>query len=147
MPSLDLGDESTGDGSTTPTPDAAKRPPAAVLLDGATRRHVLNPDGSYKEVHPVDSWVEHQLLVEFRKLAASPSQGQRLREIKNPYDQRAEQTANDHVRAALADGIRRKDLTIERIVYEPHPFGGMRVAVEYFNERLTPRVKRTAFDR
>lgn len=139
----DAGEDGAGDDLAGPAASAARVAPAALLLDVSTRRHVLQADGTFQSLHPVDAAVINALFIARGKLRLVPNMGVRFREIRSPHDPRAQFIAADMVREALADEIRAGLVTIVQVRVEARSANAMEIAVDYFNERLLPREQQT----
>ncbi len=139
----DAGEDEGGDELPGPAASAARTAPAALLLDVSTRRHVLQADGTFQALHPVDAAVINALFIARGKLRLAPGLGNRFREIRSPYDPRAQAVATDMVREALADEIRAGLVTVVQVRVEARSANAIEIAVDYFNERLLPREQQT----
>lgn len=137
--SFDLGADSLGDGLDAPTPSPARTAPAAILFDVTTRQHVLNEDGTFEYLHPVDAAVVNALFIARGRLSSSPTTGARFREIRSAYDPRARATAEDMVRQALKSLTDSGDVTIVAISYEAAGENRPEIGVDYYNNRVLPR--------
>ena len=53
-----------------------------MLFDGATRTFLMDDNGRYRDIHPVDQKVALTLLLEFGKITSAPDIGNTLRQIR-----------------------------------------------------------------
>lgn len=126
-------------------PDAPRnvRPPAALRLDGASRDYVLDDDGFYAELHPVDQKVALALLVSRGAIAAVPGLGNKLRTIRRVSAAVAETLTRQYIREALADLIRGKSIEVESVVVDTSVAGRLLFSVAYKNLELERDNNRT----
>lgn len=127
-------------------PDAPRRvrPPAALRYDGATRDFLLDANGFYEEIHPVDQKVALALCISRGAVAAVPELGNQLRTIRRTSRAVAETIAKQFVREALADLTRGKSITIEDITVQTDVPGRLLVFVLYRNIELDATMVNTA---
>lgn len=136
---FEAGIDGAGDDPVaTPSPPRAVKIPAALYLKGSNLDYPVNSAGLFQELHPVDAWVAHQLIVRNGTMASVPGSGQRLREITRVGTAKAVSKANDLVLVALDDKIANGDITVRKITVETPARGQLAVAVEYRNNRLIP---------
>lgn len=140
--SYSAGSAPAGSSPTPPIAGARNQAPAAIEFDPQTRSHPRDDDGRYVERHPVDAAVVYALHFEFGSVYAVPTQGRRLKDIRNPTDRRTKRIVEDRVRRALLRLVRNKDITITKIRHESPNRGALFVEVSYYNERIFPRALR-----
>lgn len=145
---MPAGDELAGEGLAgdepvlrVPAAPAARQ--VAVSFDPNTRDFPLGEDGRYVEIHRVDSAVQLALFLEFGKVPSAQRTGNTLRAMAYVDPRRMKAEATSRVETALARLTRAGDVTIDDVDAESRRFGGMNVAVSYFNERLPGRPRRT----
>ena len=139
-----MGDGPMGEGAQAePSLPRVAEYPRAVLFDGATRGAVLQSDGFYQPVHPVDQRVELALLVQAGKVAAHPELGSELRSIEH-LDSSVGGRATAVIQNKLARLVANGDIRVDRIDVETTAFGGLAAAVHYVNLRLPGSNQRTA---
>ncbi len=117
----------------TPSGRANRRIPDALEFDGQTRDFVLDDDGNYKGVHPVDAKVFLILRTVAGSIRSSKSTGQTVNAI--PYiDQRTIRAeVSDRVRTALADVVAAGEITINKIELDTEVRGRVVFACHYTN--------------
>lgn len=128
---------------TTYSAEVVRVRPAARLFDPVTRDYVLDSDGLYEGIHPVDAAVQQAMHFVAKRLTSAPDAGNTLREIKSAFEPRVRSNVENRVRAALAHLVARRDITIDSIEFEPGGKYGLKVGLAYWNERLLPRSRQT----
>lgn len=116
-----------------PVPPRSVTPPAALRFDGASKDFLLDAEGHYLAIHPVDQAVAIALLVGLGTVTSAPGVGAAFRQIKRITPSTKTQ-AEDMARSALAKLTRAKKIQILDIEVEVQlPQGAVRVAVSYAN--------------
>jgi hypothetical protein len=133
---LEAGEGEAGEAIPSPVAGAKLVAPSALQLDPVTRRHVLNADGTFASLHPVDAQVVNALLIARGKLRSSPETGNGIWELQSPHEARAKAFVEDQVRLALRDLTSAGDITILAIVFETSGQYATLVGVDYYNNRL-----------
>ena len=118
---------------TEPTAPRNVTRPRAILFQLNGCDFPLDDDGRYEDVHPVDQWVALQLGIALGTVGSSPLVGSPLRRITHAGAPRTRAQVEDAVRVALKPKLDTREIRIDRIDYEPTPYGGFKVAVAYQN--------------
>lgn len=139
----DAGDADAGAPPPSLSASTSRLRPQALEFDPQTRAHVLQSDGTYASLHPVDSAVVLALFIERGKLRSATTTGNKLPTIPSPHDRRAKALATDYVKQALADLIARGDVSVLDVRLETRGSYATFVEVDYINERLYPRTVQT----
>lgn len=121
------------------------RPPAALLFDGQTRDFPLDANGFYREVHPVDQKVELALCVSRGAIASVPGIGNKLRTIQRVRVAVAETLCRNYIDEALADLLKAKSISVEKITIDTSVPGRLLFAVAYLNLELAFLSENKAF--
>lgn len=137
MPAADdpAGELPAGDTSLPAQAGAAFQRPKAILFDGLTRDYVLDANGRYVAIHPVDAKVQSALMFLQGKIPSSAGTGNELDTLADFYGDQAPEEARRMVRASLTPITDARDITIISIDYEAQPQGPA-VEVHYTNNRL-----------
>lgn len=138
-----LGEELFGEDDAEASDEAYRAKPAAIFFDGTTRDFPME-DGHYVGIHPVDAEMQMVTHIALGSIAGSPETGNKLHEIEYLDPLRLGATVRDEMRLRTKALVDRGDVTIDDITHETFGNGGLAVAVDYYNERLTDRVKKTA---
>jgi hypothetical protein len=119
-------------------PDAPRvvRAPDALRLDGPTKDYLLDDNGFYQSVHPVDQRVALALLVSRGAIAAAPELGNQLRTIRRVSKNVAIALAKSFVRDALNDLVTDKSIEINDVQIDADVPGRLFVQVMYTNVEL-----------
>lgn len=112
------------------------RPPDALKLDGPTKDFLLDENGFYQNIHPVDQQVALAMLVSRGAIAAVPELGNQLRTVRRVSQTVAETLARNFVREALADLVSASSISIEEIRIDVSVPGRLFVEVFYLNLEL-----------
>lgn len=142
---LDAGEGMGGEAVTGPSASVVITRPRALRFDPQTRTHLLNDDGTtYADLHPVDALVANAIFVTAGQIKSAPKLGMNWKAIGSPHHIRAKRTAEDMVKLALAEPLKRKDITIMSIEFETRGAYTTMLVVNYVNERIYPRVTKSA---
>jgi len=133
-----------GDGDLTLVPFAPPIQPRALWFDPVSRDFLMDSNGRYLDLHPVDAAVLSQLLFEFGKIPAVPTMGQSYRQVESAFADDVLADVQARTRVALKDIVSRGDITIDNVAIDTRPTGALFVQVDYFNERLLPRSTKSA---
>lgn len=116
-----------------PVPPRAVTPPAALRFDGATKDFLLDAEGHYLAIHPVDQAVALALLVGLGTAPSAPAVGAAFRQIKRITPSTKVQATN-MATAALAALVRAGKVGVLSIAVEVRlPQGATLIAVTYQN--------------
>lgn len=141
---LNAGEGMGGEGIAAPLPSPVLTRPRALKFDPSTRTHTKNANGTYADLHPVDAVVALCIFVASGQVKSASKLGLNWKAIGSPHHIRAKRTAQDMVKLALAEPLKRKDITIMSIEFETRGAYTVMLVVNYVNERLYPRVSQTA---
>jgi hypothetical protein len=137
------GDGLAGDELDLPVAGVALSPPAAIHFDAVTRDFPRDENGRFFEIHPVDSRVQMALAVALGGIASSTTTGNALRRIKYLNPRRIKAQATDAIRQAMAPIVADGDATVAEVIVEQRQRHAVIVQVDYFNERLPDRPRRS----
>ncbi len=132
---FEAGADEAGELAAAPEAPVTPTMPLALRLNPETRKHVLNSDGAFASLHPVDSQVVNALFIVSKALRSSPETGNGLRGLGSPRSPRARAFVEDQVRLALKDLISGGDIQVLGIEFEPSSYTA-KVGVDYVNLRL-----------
>lgn len=121
------------DPAADPTAPRNVTRPRAILFQLNGFDFPLDSDGLYQDVHPVDQWVALQLGLPLGVVGTSPTAGSPLRRITHVGAPSTRAQVEDAVRVALKPKVDTREIRIDRVDYEPTPFGGFKLAVSYRN--------------
>lgn len=130
---LDLAGEDPS--SASPQPRRAALP-RALLFDGATRTYLMDGDGRFLDVHPVDHEVALAVLVELGTIASSPATGSTLRRVKYLGGPTLKTEVAERLRTAVARPLQGGDIQELSITVETTTPWALFVRFEYVNKRL-----------
>lgn len=130
--------------STTYAAEVVRARIAAKRFDPQTRDYAFDANGYPDGVHPVDAAVQQAMHFELGKLSSSPEAGNSLRKVESPIGPRVSSNVQNRVRSALAHLTATREITIVRIEHEAGGRHGLKVRLTYINNRLLPRVERSA---
>lgn len=139
-----LGESLMGEDDVDTTGGARRTRPVAIHFDGLTRDFPLDADGHYTSIHPVDSAMQMAMMVARNDIASSPTTGNGLKGLKYLDPKRVEAIVNDEVRICTAQIVARGDVAIDGVRHVLGAAGGLTVFVDYYNERLPGRPRKTA---
>jgi len=138
---FDAGEDSAGDAVAAPVASPVITRPRALRFDPATRAHRINADGTYADLHPVDALVANAIFITAGRLNSVPGLGTDWKKIESPHHPRAKRTAEDMIKLALAEPLKRKDITIMSIEFETRGAYTTMLVVNYVNNHLHPRIE------
>jgi hypothetical protein len=116
-----------------PVPPRDVSPPAALRFDGASKDFLLDANGHYYAIHPVDQQVALVLLVGLGTIASAPTVGAAFRRIQRITSSTQSQ-ATDMANAALRKLVTAQKVAIVAIDVEISlPQGATLIAVTYQN--------------
>lgn len=115
------------------------RGPAAMMYDGASKDWLINADGRYKSVHPVDQGVVLSVLSRQGSIKSSPTTGSTLHEVEYLGGPELASDVDDRVKRSnpLARYLKSGAVTLKRVDVES---SGSRlfVVVYYVNNLVNP---------
>jgi hypothetical protein len=120
------------------------RAPDALKLDGPTKDYLLDDDGFYQSVHPVDQQVALAMIVSRGAIAAVPELGNQLRTIRRVSKNVAIALAKSFVREALDGLVASKSIKINDVQIDADVPGRLFVQVMYTNLELSDGSVQTA---
>lgn len=121
------------DPAATPTAPRNVTRPRAILFQLNGSDFTLDSNGLYEDVHPADQWVALQLGIPLGVIGTSPTAGSPLRRVTHVGAPSTRAQVEDAVRVALKVKVDAREIRVERVDYEPTPFGGFKLAVHYHN--------------
>lgn len=127
---------------------AVRRPPAALLYNGATRDFPFDsaqggPPYQYASAHPVDQRVALCLQLRYGSVKSCPTNGAKFHLIK--LDERCAASAANEVDRALKELVDAGDVAVLRVTVVAHLVvtGSLVVVVDYVNNRTARNVQST----
>lgn len=139
----DYGEDDYGDPPAELAASAVPPKLSALFFDPATRRHVLNGDGSFAQIHPVDAKFINAINVAREKFPSVKDTGAAFWKLGSPYDPRAQRKCEDWAKQATKEIVAAGDASLDGVVFEPHGPNGAFIEVSYTNLRLLPRVSKS----
>lgn len=116
-----------------PVPPRSVTFPVALQYDGQSKDFLLDANGEYLSIHPVDQAVALALILGLGTISSAPSAGAAFRQIKRITNTTPKQ-AEDMVRAALRDLVNAKKISIVTINVETRMTqGSTLIDVTYVN--------------
>ncbi len=118
-------------------------PPAALWFDGATRDFLLDSQGRYLGIHPVDQRAALALLIAYGTISSAPTTGNKVRRIQKIIRSTPDQV-RDYVSQCLDSLIRAGDIVVRDVQVETNRLvGSITLAVSYTNLRTSKKAAAT----
>lgn len=115
------------------------RPIQAVLIDPSSGQYVLESDGQFLSIHPVDQIVIHKLATTVGTMPSVSTFGQTLLTSVPVLDSKAAARIRNVITTALDELIKAGDITIVSLEVElDDTVGGSLSQLTYTNNRLPP---------
>lgn len=144
---MSLGDLPLGEGllgepiATAPITPSPTRP-RALQFDPQTRDHVMDANGRYVDIHPVDAGVVSSMMFAQGRIVSAPTVGQTLAQAEGGNS--LTKDVENRVRLAVAWLVNRGDIEIVAIRVDQTSGKAFEVELDYYNLRLPmPRKKQT----
>lgn len=111
--------------------------PSALFFNPAIRDFVMDAQGRYVTVHPIDQEVVFALWLRFGSIGSAPESGSKLKDLKRQGGPTFIEQVRDICRQALGDMIARNDITVDDITVTIPTRGRTLIQVSYFNNELS----------
>lgn len=137
---MGLGDSPLGTaplGLDPPAASAARavQQPAALKVDGQTKDYVLDAQGRFVGVHPVDAKVFHRLRILSGSIRSAPTTGQGIGALKYIDKATIDAFVRDQITLALSDMVAGGDIAVRAITVDASVAGRVVFQVDYTNLR------------